>query len=341
MSGPLADDTGSTQEDLDLKRALEASLRDSAPPPKPSSPKRRVRIDSDEDDADLNAAIQASLRESAQQHKRHQQSTAVYSHEYHQPAPVAIAKQPDVVSSGELDNLDMFSNIIERMDSNASNENATSILYNTDIQQMYARMGALAPKLQTCIKETGIVSASILPPAANLNDWRVIDDKITNGCRGYDRLVLARIQGGAAGGYGGSGGYSAPQQRHQAPVEYGYPTQSQQQPPVQYQQQVGVQQPIQQYGGPPPLQADFQQLQQQYAMPSDQQVQSYGVPLTHGEPHGVLPSQSAPPQQYTTMPPPLHQEAPLGAYAQPVPQTQQQGFNPAYAAVDDTPLIDL
>ncbi|KAL3894838.1 MAG: hypothetical protein SGCHY_005039, partial [Lobulomycetales sp.] len=177
----------STQEDLDLKRALEASLRDSGPPPANRSSPRHVRVDSDPDldDEQLNAAIQASLREAAAASERRNHAAPALVQ------PVAPVSQE--ISNGDLDNLDLFSTIVERMEHQQQQQQqpgGPSILYNTEIQQMYANMvGTVAPRLQTSIRDV----------AANLETWRVLDDKMTNGSRGYDRLVLSRIQGAGGG----------------------------------------------------------------------------------------------------------------------------------------------
>jgi hypothetical protein len=59
-----------------------------------------------------------------------------------------------------------------------------SILYNTEIQAMYAKMGALAHKLLKSMRVT----------EEKLGGLRELDDRVMGGCRGYDRMVLARIQ---------------------------------------------------------------------------------------------------------------------------------------------------
>jgi hypothetical protein len=299
-------------EDADMKRALEASMSDvPRPAARSAAPVRRVRIASEEDDdEELNAAIQASLRESTRQVVHPQRESARETVDRIVPRQVAVARASTVesVSRGDLDNLDLFSSIIERMDQVGGGADA-SILYNTEIQGMYAKMGMLAPRLVESLRSID----------GRLAGLRGLDEKVMGGCRGYDRMVLARIQGG---------GYAPPQQQYQ-PQQYQQQPQSPQ--TQQYQHQPPAQQ--QQYHQQPPAQ-QHQELYQQQHQPLVQQQQGYA------------PQQQEYPQQSENQ-----QAQNQQGYSQPreQQQPQQQGFNPAFAnsggpavsLIDDTPLISF
>jgi cell division septation protein DedD len=224
---------------------MEASLAESRP-----APVKRVQLPPrEEEDQDLNAAIQASLRESA---RDFQAIERVVDRVVERPREVvAQASIVDVISRGDLDNIDLFSSIIERMEQESAGGGADdSILYNTEIQGMYAKMGALAPKLQKSMRET----------EEKLGGLRELDDRVMGGCRGYDRMVLARIQGSQPQPYAS--------QRYHQPVENQY---AQQQAPFNPQQL--PHQPVfnQQAQQPQPAYNPQQQPQINQQLPPQQQ----------------------------------------------------------------------
>jgi hypothetical protein len=85
-----------------LKRALEASLAESRP-----APVKRLRLPPREEEyQDLDAAIQTSIRESA---RGYQATKRVIERVVERPREVVTqASIVDVISRGDLDNIDLF-----------------------------------------------------------------------------------------------------------------------------------------------------------------------------------------------------------------------------------------
>lgn len=302
----------SQKEDDDLKRALEASLRDVQPRPV-------ARVESDDE---LEAAIKASLRD--QEERERSQRT-----ESDRPHPVQKSTE---IPPDQLDTFDMFSTLIERIHADPAAH--SSILYNTQIQGMYASMGGSAPRLQQAIAEArekmGLLTA--------------LEGKILAGCRGYEKIVQQRIQTG----------YSNQQQPYQLPYQQQYQFT---QPPFGHQ------------FNQPPLPNQFNQLHlpNQFNQPprehfpptnADQfshpdQFNQHPPPDQFNQqvPENQFNQQPPPQSQFQQPPPNQFQQPPHNQYYPPqqhqggYPQQQYQGqFSappPQQQPVDEKPLIDL
>ncbi|KAJ3212477.1 Vacuolar protein-sorting-associated protein 27 [Clydaea vesicula] len=178
------------EEDLDLKRAIEASLKESGenigkssnsnkmklPPP----PQHKKKVETFEEDAEFEAAIQASLLESA---KEKEKSRNINNSRNEFNKPVEVTLNPDEITEVELENMNLFSNLIERLD---ADPNPNLILMDPQIQSMFAQMSSLSPKLEKNLYLT----------TEKYNFFFNLNEKISAALNNFDNLVRARINPG-------------------------------------------------------------------------------------------------------------------------------------------------
>ena len=137
-------------EDDELQKAIEASLRDSVKSNQSAiqKPKQSVKFKDEEEDADLMAAIQASLQETSISSKSKERVPYSYQPKEHHieqrpsvekyVAPVVIEQKkhnPNELSSVEVENINLFYELVEKLEHEFSRTgNGAAIVGNTQIQ---------------------------------------------------------------------------------------------------------------------------------------------------------------------------------------------------------------
>ncbi|KAJ3056718.1 Vacuolar protein-sorting-associated protein 27 [Rhizophlyctis rosea] len=340
------------KEREELEKAIAASLETSkkatpslssysAPVYKPEPKPQPKRQDNDEDDEDLRKAIEASLKDlnvSDYTSSTSQSSASAYpvaggyssgygggrQEERREERRETVVSTPSVnvneLSSVELDNIRMFSELVERTEADVAGRGLGG-LNATGLQAMYAQIATTQPKLASMMDDT----------SAKYRTFLEMHDKLAEAVRIYDRMLEERLRSAgassgasayASGSYAGTGGY-------------GYQHQQQQQ-----------QQGYEGYGSQPPAPP---QGYEGYAPPPPQQQHSYGTPgagyggegyyagghpppppssaSEGGDPHQQPPASQQPQQygyEYATSPP-QHAAAVPPAHQSPQQQPQQQG----------------
>lgn len=141
------------EEDEQLRKAIELSLRESSSTIEPIVPvveePATSSITNEEDDPELRAAIQASLREAEDAKKRQE----LYQHPQQQEQPqlpqlLQAAPSLDITTSEEQD-IYLFASLVEKM----QNEPVNHILENPQLQTLYQKVLASKPKLNTALND--------------------------------------------------------------------------------------------------------------------------------------------------------------------------------------------
>ncbi|KAF9908247.1 Vacuolar protein-sorting-associated protein 27 [Linnemannia zychae] len=323
-------------DDADLLKAIELSLKESNNQPGYSAPKRTNTEPAkktpapteEEEDADLLAAIEASLREtnirssSSSAAPRSSQRQSSYSSYTYSKKPIAAA----VVSQHELtdtekSNIEMFSVLVDRIQMMQGD-----VAGNREVQALYEQISKLQMKLALSIEEA----------SRKQQEFVGFNDKIDHAVRIYDHLLQERLNSSYqrrmnATNYAQPGMYNSPVTPQTPQTSHIYPQMSN--PDSRYAQYVPTSGP---YGGAPPSaqqtpqipfqQAPYQQqpLQQQqqpsYPYQPNPPPQSSGAPGAYNVASPVAPDQ----QPYSTAP---VQQTPYGSQPQqqqPIQQQQQQ-----------------
>ncbi|KAF9931128.1 Vacuolar protein-sorting-associated protein 27 [Linnemannia zychae] len=331
-------------EDADLLKAIELSLKESNSQPGYSAPKRtntepvkKTPVPTeDEEDADLLAAIEASLREtnirssyslSGTTPRSSQRQSSYTSYTYSKkPVTVAPVSQYELTDT-EKSNIEMFSVLVDRIQMMQGDVSG-----NREVQALYEQITKLQMKVALSLEEA----------AKKQQEFVGFNDKIDHAVRIYDRLLQERLntsyqQRMNSTQYGQPGVYSSPmapqtpqighiypqvsnpdpryEQYIPAPLPYGGQPPVQQTPQISYQQGPYQQQPLQQQQQP--LQQQPQPQQPSYPYQSNQPSQSSGTPSGYNITSSVTPDQ----QPYSTT---SVQQNQYGTQQQLPTQSQQQ-----------------
>ncbi|KAJ3077040.1 Vacuolar protein-sorting-associated protein 27 [Podochytrium sp. JEL0797] len=352
-------DSAARKEQEDLERAIAASLMSSgspAPVKQSSAPKKQAFVDEEEDE-DLKAAIEASLRDlniSENKNSSNRNTANDYpevsggstfagfggypDQPQQQQGGAEAAVSPagpnaNELSRVELDNLKLFSDLVERMEADVK-ERGIGVMSHSQISTLYSQLFALQPKLQWSLDNA----------VTQYRQSMETNEKVSDSLQMYDRMLQERLNSGAGAIYGG-----APQQPYwgaappqQAAGYYGASPQPfggfQPGPPAQLQQgwapgnapDMYAQQPPQQYGAPP--------MQQEYGAPpppmqQDPAYQQYPPQQYAPDPYQQQQQQDPQQQQYQQTPP-----NPAGYMGAPPQQQQQQQQQEMYAPIQQQPL---
>ncbi|KAL1933920.1 hypothetical protein VTP01DRAFT_8010 [Rhizomucor pusillus] len=346
-----ADDTF----DEDMKRAIEESLKEaerqksgygagytpSSAQQNRSTPDTQRQQQDEEDDPDLAAAIAASLRDM-------QISSSSQARPYNEEWTTPVPTNPDEISRIEMENIELFSTLIERIHARGGD-----VSHDSQINKLYTQIGALQPKLVKTLDEVN-------------NKHRIfvdLHDKLNAAVRTYDRLLEERVAGAynrtssAQPTYG-----SYYNHMHRASMPYAPPAVEQSlypqtapaatEYPSMYYPTTSLPATSQPTDSAPPAAAAYAppagssdygcyQQQQGYTQAPPEAGSQHTPQQVHQQPL----QQQPPSSQQSTYYPPQHQQ---GYYYPPQQQQQQYpGAGPqAQAAhkqpyVEETPLIDL
>ncbi|KAF9090905.1 Vacuolar protein-sorting-associated protein 27 [Mortierella sp. GBA35] len=340
-------------DDADLLKAIELSLKESNSQPGYSAPKRtntepakKAPVPTEEEeDADLLAAIEASLREtnirsssSASAAPRSSQRQSSYSSYTYSKKPIATATVSQYeLTDTEKSNIEMFSVLVDRIQMMQGD-----VAGNREVQALYEQISKLQMKVALSLEEA----------AKKQQEFVGFNDKIDHAVRIYDHLLQERLNSSYqrrmnATNYAHAGMYNAPVTPQTPQTSHIYPQMSN--PDSRYTQYVPASGP---YGSAPPAQQtpqipfqqapyqqqSQQQLQQQqpsYAYQPTQTQQTSGAPGAYSVTLPVAPDQ----QPYSTAPAQQNQYAvqqqqpqqPIQQQqAQAQTQPQQQQFAPQY-----------
>lgn len=149
----ISDDT---DEDEQLRRAIELSLKESKgsiEPIIPVMPRSREKLEtsnntSKDEDPDLKAAIEASIREAEEEKKRREASIQHGSIRPQQPQRQAMPSFE--LTSTEEEDIHLFASLVERMKS----QSATEILENSQLQRLYQKILGTKPKVSNALNDT-------------------------------------------------------------------------------------------------------------------------------------------------------------------------------------------
>ncbi|KAJ3155783.1 Vacuolar protein-sorting-associated protein 27 [Geranomyces michiganensis] len=127
------------------------------------------------------------------------------------------AFNPNELSAVELENIRLFSELVERTETDVI-AHGLGALSNSQIQVLYAQIAQMQPKLSRSLAET----------AQKYGEFFELHEQLTSATREYDRLLQERL---AAAGYGRTAyatpasGYQNPQLRYDTAAQYAQPAQ--------------------------------------------------------------------------------------------------------------------
>ncbi|KAG0289101.1 Vacuolar protein-sorting-associated protein 27 [Linnemannia gamsii] len=330
-------------DDADLLKAIELSLKESqsqagysAPKRSNTEPVKKAPVPTEEEeDADLLAAIEASLREtnirsssSTSAAPRSSQRQSSYSSYTYSKKPVAAAAvSQHELTETEKSNIEMFSVLVDKIQMMQGD-----VAGNREVQALYEQISKLQMKVALSLEEA----------ARKQQEFVGFNDKIDHAVRIYDHLLQERLNSSYqrrmnATNYAQPGMYNNTSMTPQTPqTSHIYPQMSN--PDSRYSQYVPTSGP---YSGTPSAQQTpqipFQQApyQQQQPQPQQPQQQTF-YPYQPNQP--AQSSGAAPDQPYSTAPAQQNQYGVQQQPQQPIqqqPQTQpqqqqQQQFAPQY-----------
>ncbi|KAF9899326.1 Vacuolar protein-sorting-associated protein 27 [Lobosporangium transversale] len=339
------------EDDVDLLKAIELSLKEANNQPGYSAPKKAytepvkkapVPTSEEEEDADLLAAIEASLREtsihspsSTSAHRSNQRQSSYSSYNYTKKSAVTTAPLHEL-SDTEKSNIEMFSVLVDRIQMMQGDVSG-----NREIQALYEQISKLQTKVVLSLEEA----------ARKQQEFVTFNEKIDHAVRIYDHLLQERLNSSYQrrmnmnnAGHSGGGYYSTGLTTPQTPqVSHAYPQITAESRYAQYvpgisgvhssnalaphTPQISYQTPFQQQQQLP----SQSQPQPQQQTPYQYQQPSTSVPYSV-TPSGVLDQQPVQQQQYgltgQTSTLQNYQTVPQQQQQQQLPQPQQQSYLP-------------
>lgn len=160
----------SDNEDEDLRRVIELSLKENGPNVDTFIPKiptaEPVRNAEEDDDPELKAAIEASLREHQEQERRRAFQQSPQSVNVAPTAP-NVSTQPNYdLSSADEEDIHLFASLVERM----KNQPPTAILEDTQLQQLYQKVLGVRPRLNYTLNDTVSKYNSVYEMSGKISD---------------------------------------------------------------------------------------------------------------------------------------------------------------------------
>ncbi|KAF9142828.1 Vacuolar protein-sorting-associated protein 27 [Mortierella sp. GBA39] len=340
-------------DDADLLKAIELSLKESQTQAGYSAPKRtntepvkKAPVPTEEEeDADLLAAIEASLREtnirsssSAAAPRSSQRQSSYSSYTYSKKPIATVAVSQHELTETEKSNIEMFSVLVDRIQTMQGD-----VAGNREVQALYEQISKLQMKVALSLEEA----------ARKQQEFVGFNDKIDHAVRIYDHLLQERLNSSYqrrmnATNYAQPGMYNnnAPMTPQTPQTSHIYPQMSN--TDSRYAQYVPSSGP---YGGTPSAQqtpqipfqqAPYQQQQQPQQPQQPQQQPSYPYqtnqpPQSSGAPNAydVTSPVASDQQSYSTAPAQQNQYGVQQQPQQPIQQQtqtqpQQQQFAPQY-----------
>ncbi|KAJ3087321.1 Vacuolar protein-sorting-associated protein 27 [Quaeritorhiza haematococci] len=244
-TGTAVDDLARKEQE-ELEKAIAASLNESQkrssnyrPPAQQSPPKQESkpkpapsRQQEEEDDEDLRAAIAASLQEmkvsdyhSDYSASRSQPAQSSSYQEYSKaPAVQVEAFNPNDLSSTEMENIRLFSELVERMEADVAVRGIGVVMAsNPQLQALYAQIGVLQPKIARSVEET----------VGRYRSYLELNDQLTSAIKMYDQILQERLAAAAGTSYSAHGSPQTLGRTYSTDYAYGTPP-PQTQPQVYY-----------------------------------------------------------------------------------------------------------
>ncbi|KFH70409.1 hypothetical protein MVEG_03259 [Podila verticillata NRRL 6337] len=187
-----ASKSNTSNEDADLLKAIELSLKEANSQPGYSAPSKRTEPavkkpspTEEEEDADLLAAIEASLRETSI-HSSHsvaaprssQRQSSYSSYTYTKKSVTAVAPSPNELTETEKSNIEMFSVLVDRIQMMQGD-----VAGNREIQALYEQISKLQMKVALSLEEA----------ARKQQEFVGFNEKIDHAVRIYDHLLQERL----------------------------------------------------------------------------------------------------------------------------------------------------
>ncbi|KAG0213948.1 Vacuolar protein-sorting-associated protein 27 [Mortierella sp. GBA30] len=188
-----ASSSNAVNEDEDLRKAIELSLKEANSRPGYSAPaakhqdtapvKNVTGGQEEEDDADLLAAIEASLKESSINDRsgagsgQHQSSYAAYTYSSTSEMNAIIPKDNNLTET-EKDNIEMFSSLVDKLQ--LMNGDVSG---NREVQALYEQISKLQAKVALNLEEA----------AKKQNEVLEFNEKIDQAVKMYDHLLQERL----------------------------------------------------------------------------------------------------------------------------------------------------
>ncbi|CCD25432.1 ESCRT-0 subunit protein VPS27 NDAI_0F01130 [Naumovozyma dairenensis CBS 421] len=149
------------EEDEQLKRAIELSLKEARNSTEPIVPvvthttEEPILTEEEENDPDLKAAIEASLRESqeAEQRRNEMNQSAYNTHQERQYAQQQQQQQQHSfdLNNAEKEDIYLFATLVEKAKNNPNS--AIDILEDTRLQKLYQKIMSTKPKLNNALND--------------------------------------------------------------------------------------------------------------------------------------------------------------------------------------------
>ncbi|TPX72258.1 hypothetical protein SpCBS45565_g00682 [Spizellomyces sp. 'palustris'] len=320
------DNDAARKEEEDIQRAIALSLeagksQSSYRPAAVTQPKPKPVVRDEEEDEDLKAAIAASLQDVKSDYTtdrptyEYKTPNAAVSQPVRRdsvPASSPPAYNPNELSAVELENIRLFSELVERTEADVATH-GLGVLGHSQIQTLYAQIATMQPKLARNLDET----------VRQYGTFYDLHEQLTAATKEYDRMLQERL---AAAGYAQP--YVAAPREYQQYTQSPLPNSYQPQPPAAgYNAAPAPSSYAPGYGAPPtpgqpggyygaPAQSDHPQLHaqasagmlpHQYAQYAQSQPgmappQNYQDPSQQPQPSGIAADQyqnipQSPPQQ--------------------------------------------